>query len=245
MGALAGSFACMIALVAGSTASEAVPTRPLRIIVPYAPDGPTDIVARLVGERLWEQVGQPVVIGNRPGGSIGTGLVAKATPDGHPACFFAVADRPALGRKLPYDPQSDVAPVSLVVTIPYLLLAHASGPSSVKELISLARANPGKLNYGSAGPATTSYFAAALFASLAKIELVHVPYKGSSQAAAELAGGHLTMDAIRGWSGGAPHPEDGKGANSRRLHARAVSADVRSADHPRERRSRSRGEHLV
>src|SRR5690606_6006682 len=99
----------------------------------------------------------------------------------------------AIGQKVPYDPERDIAPVSLVVTIPYLLLAHAGGPSSVSELISLARANPGKLNYGSAGTATTSYFAAALFGALAKIELVHVPYKGSSQAAAELAGGHLTM----------------------------------------------------
>ena len=193
-----GSFAGLMALVAAWTTAGAFPTRPLRIVVPYAPGGPTDIVARTVGERLSERVRHPVVIDNRSGagGTTGTALVARATPDGHTLLLCSsgpMAVSPAIGQKLPYDPERDIAPISLVVTIPYLLLAHADGPSSVGELIALARANPGKLTYGSAGAATTSYFAAALFGALAKIELVHVPYKGSSQAAAELAGGHLTM----------------------------------------------------
>jgi tripartite-type tricarboxylate transporter receptor subunit TctC len=195
---IAAVLGCIMTLAAWPVVAEEYPARPLRIIVPYAPGGPTDIVARIVGERLSEQLGQPVVVDNRPGagGSIGTGLVAKSTPDGYTLLLCSsgpMAVSPALGQKLPYDPRSDIAPVSLVVTIPYLLLTHTSGPASVKELIAQARANPGKLNYGSAGLATTSYFAAALFASQAHIELVHVPYKGSSQAAAELAGGHLTM----------------------------------------------------
>jgi tripartite-type tricarboxylate transporter receptor subunit TctC len=104
-----------------------------------------------------------------------------------------MAVTPALGQKMPYDPERDIAPVSLVVTIPYLLLVPANGPQSVKELIDLARKNPRKLNFGSAGPATTSFFAAALFTNMAKIEMTHVPYKGSSQAGADLAGGHVQM----------------------------------------------------
>ena len=193
-----GMAACLGALAIPHAASQTYPSRPLRIIVPYAPGGPTDIVARVVGERLSEALGQPVVVDNRPGagGLTGTALVAKATPDAYTLLLCSsgpMAVSPALGEKLPYDPQRDLAPVSLVVTIPYLLLTNAAGPASVKELVASAQKHPGKLNYGSAGPATTSYFAAALFTSMAKIEMTHIPYKGSSQAAADLAGGHLQM----------------------------------------------------
>ncbi len=188
-----------LAQAPSSGSRQAYPNKPVRIVVPYAPGGPTDIVARVVGQKLSEDIAQPVIVDNRPGagGLLGTDLVAKATPDGYTLLLCSsgpMAVSPALGEKLPYDPQRDIAPVTLVVTIPYLLLVNgASGPTSVKELIALAQNNPGKLNYGSAGPATTSFFAAALFTLRAKIDMVHVPYKGSSQAGTDLAGGHVQM----------------------------------------------------
>lgn len=198
---LAGGL--LLALSAAGFA-QSYPVRPLRIVVPYAPGGPTDIVARLVGQKLSDDIGQPVIVDNRAGagGLVGTALVAKATPDGYTLLLCSsgpMVVSPALGEKLPYDPARDLAPLSLIVTIPYLLLVNAAaGPSSVKELISLAEKNPGKLNFGSAGPATTSYFAAELFRSMARINMVHIPYKGSSQSANELAGGqvHMIFEAI-------------------------------------------------
>lgn len=197
-GALLAALGCAAAIDALPAAAQSYPAKPLRIIVPYAPGGPTDIVARLVGEKLSDEVSQPVVVDNRPGagGLVGTALVAKATADAYTLLLCSsgpMAVSPALGQKLGYDPLRDIAPVTLVVTIPYLLLVNVAGPASVKELIALAQKSPGKLNYGSAGAATTSYFAAALFTLSAKIDMVHVPYKGSSQAAVDLAGGHLNM----------------------------------------------------
>lgn len=189
--------ACCV-LVAAANALAAYPVRPVRLVVPYAPGGPTDIVARVVGQKLAEDFGQSVLVDNRPGagGLLGADLVAKSAPDGHTLLLCSsgpMAVSPALGQKMPYDPDRDIAPVSLVVTIPYVLLVPANGPADVKELIATARRNPGKLNFGSAGQATTSYFAAALFASMAKIDMAHVPYKGSSQAGSDLAGGHVQM----------------------------------------------------
>ena len=196
---LGAAAALALALPSCAAVAQAYPNKPMRIVVPYAPGGPTDIVARVVGQKLSDDTGQPVIVDNRPGagGLLGTDLVAKATPDGYTLLLCSsgpMAVSPALGAKLPYDPQRDIAPVTLVVTIPYLLLVNgASGPTSVKELIALAQKNPGKLNYGSAGPATTSFFAAALFTLRAKIDMVHVPYKGSAQAGTDLAGGHVQM----------------------------------------------------
>ena len=180
-------------------AAQNFPERPLRIIVPYAAGGPTDIVSRVVGQKVSEYIGQPVIVDNRPGagGLTGSDMVAKANPDGYTLLLCSsgpMVVSPALGEKMPYDPVRDLSAVSLLVTIPYLLLVNsASGPSSVKDLIALAQKNPGKLNYGSAGPATTSYFAAVLFNRMSNVDMAHIPYKGSSQAGIDLAGGQLNV----------------------------------------------------
>lgn len=179
--------------------AQPYPNRPVRIVVPYAAGGPTDIVARVVGQKLTEVTGQTVIVDNRPGagGITGTDLAAKATPDGYTLLLCSsgpMVVSPALGEKFPYDVQKDIVPVTLVVVIPYLLLVNsATGPASVKELIAQAQKNPGKLNFGSAGVSTTSYFAGELFATMARVELTHVPYKGSSQAGTDLAGGQLQL----------------------------------------------------
>lgn len=177
--------------------AQTYPVRPIRMIVPYAPGGPTDIVGRLVGQKLGERVGVSVVVDNRPGGTgmLGGEMVAHATADGYTLLLCStstVVTSPILSGKAPYDGRRDFTPITLVVTIPYLLLVNpASGISSVKELIALARAKPGNLNYGSAGTGSTSHIAGAMLNPMAQIATVHVPYKGSSLAAADLIGGRL------------------------------------------------------
>ena len=183
-----------------ATAAEKVfPTKPIRIIVPFAAGGPTDIVARTVGQQLTLTFGQPVVIDNRPGagGVVGADLAAKSAPDGYTLLLCstgAMAINPGLLPSMPYDPVRDLAPITLVVTIPYLLLVNpAFSAQSVKELLALARAKPGQLNYGSAGTGTTSHLAMELFRSMANIQVTHVPYKGSAPAATDLVGGQLQL----------------------------------------------------
>lgn len=188
---VAFSIYCAVAV------AQTYPTRSIRMIVPYAPGGPTDLVGRLVGQKLGERVGVSVVVDNRPGGTgiIGGDMVAKAAPDGYTLLLCStstVVTSPILVDKAPYDGRRDFAAITLVVTIPYLLLVNpASGASSVKELIALARAKPGALNYGSAGTGSTSHLAGALLSQMARIDIVHVPYKGSSLAATDLIGGRL------------------------------------------------------
>jgi tripartite-type tricarboxylate transporter receptor subunit TctC len=176
---------------------QTYPARPIRMIVPYAPGGPTDIVGRLVGQKLSERVGVSVVVDNRPGGTgiLGGDMVAKAAPDGYTLLLCStstVVTSPILLGKAAYDGRRDFAAITLVVVIPYLLLVNpASGIGSVKELIALARSKPGALNYGSAGTGSTSHLAGALLSQLARVDIVHVPYKGSSLAATDLIGGRL------------------------------------------------------
>jgi tripartite-type tricarboxylate transporter receptor subunit TctC len=192
--------ASLAACVPASAAdSAAYPTKPVRIIVPFAAGGPTDIVARTVGQQLTLAFGQPVVVDNRPGagGVVGADLAAKSAPDGYTLLLCstgAMAINPGLLPNMPYDPVRDLAPITLVVTIPYLLLENPSFQAqSVKELLALARAKPGQLNYGSAGNGTTSHLAMELFRSMANIQVTHVPYKGSAPAATDLAGGQLQL----------------------------------------------------
>ena len=185
--------------VAIPLAHAAYPDKPIRIIVPFAPGGPTDIVARTVGQKLTESLGQPVVVDNRPGagGVVGADLAAKSAADGYTLLLCstgAMAINPGLLPKMPYEPLRDFAPITLVVTIPYLLLVNPNfSAQSVKEVIALARAKPGQLNYGSAGTGTTSHLAMELFRSMANIQVSHVPYKGSSPAATDLVGGQLQL----------------------------------------------------
>jgi tripartite-type tricarboxylate transporter receptor subunit TctC len=175
------------------------PTKPVRIVVPFAPGGTTDILARLVGQRLSDALRQPVVIDNRPGanGALGTEFVAKSPPDGHTIVMGylgAFAIGPSLYAKLPYDPIRDFAPITLVASTTQALVIHPSLPArSTRELIALAKRQPGQISYASAGIGAPSHLAGELFKMMAGIDLVHVPYKGSGAAMNDLLGGHVAM----------------------------------------------------
>jgi tripartite-type tricarboxylate transporter receptor subunit TctC len=207
------------------------PSRPIRLVVPFPPGGTIDMVGRIVAQKLGARVGQSVVVDNRggAGGLIGVDTVAKAAPDGYTLCLCssgALITSPMLLAKPPYDARRDFAPITTVVSVPYLLLVRPSGGiNSVKELIVLAKHKPGTLNYGSAGSGSTSHLAAAMFASAAGIDVVHVPYKGSAPAATDLIGGHLqfVFEAI----GAATQY-----VKSGRLRALGISTPKRSASLP-------------
>jgi tripartite-type tricarboxylate transporter receptor subunit TctC len=175
---------------------DSYPARPVRILVGLAPGGATDIQARLFAQKLTENVGRPFVVENRTGagGTIAYALAAKSPPDGY--TLLAVASgfsiSPAIYSKLPYDPLKDLAPISLVAQAPLLLLAHPSLPvKSVKELLAMARARPGVLDFGSAGHGTSTGMALEMFRTLAKVKVMHVPYKGTGQALIETISGQV------------------------------------------------------
>ena len=187
-------LAPVLALAALTAAAQSFPSRPVRIIVPSTAGGAADLLARLIGQHMGESLGQPVVIDNRPGAGniIGTDAVAKAAPDGH-TLLMAInnhAINASLYKSLPYDPVRDFAGVSLIASTPHILVVHPSLPvKSVQELIALARAQPGKINYASAGNGTAAHFAAELFKLGAKVNLTHVPYKGLAGAMNDTVGG--------------------------------------------------------
>ncbi len=175
------------------------PDRPLRLIVPFPAGSSTDLVARLVGQRLSARLGQQVVIDNRAGasGNIGADAISKAAPDGY-TLGIATASTHALAvslsTNLPYDPIKDFAPVAMIGSQPYVLVIYPGLPArNISELIALAKAKPGTLNYGSAGVASLAHLAAALFANLAGISLTHVPYKSSAQSTTDMITGRLDM----------------------------------------------------
>ena len=198
---LAYTLAVTVALVAFSTpcASQSFPTRSLRMIVPFAPGGVADIVARIVGQKMGDTLGQTVVIDNRPGagGSLAGEIVAKAKPDGYTMLLCSssvVVINPLLSPNLQYDPQRVLAPVSLLSAAPYVLLVHPSSPyQSVRDLLAAAKAKPGALNYGTAGVGSASHLVSELFRSMAGIQIVHVPYKGTALASNDLLSGQLQM----------------------------------------------------
>ncbi len=180
----AGIVVCAYASVVDSLAQN-YPVKPIRIIVGYGAGGGADVTARMVGQKLFELLGQPVVVENRTGaaGSIATARVAASPADGYTLLMAVSGDTvlPALRAKLPYDLERDFAPVSLVTIGPYLLVVHPSVPArNASELIALARSRPGKLNYGSAGVGGGVHLAGELFNLMAKVNIVHVPYKGGS-----------------------------------------------------------------
>jgi len=177
-------------------AAESYPTRPVRIVVGLAPGGGTDIQARLFAQKLTENIGRSFVVENRTGagGTIAYGQVSKSPPDGY--TLLAVASgfsiTPAIYTKLPYDAQKDLAPISLVVQAPLLLLSHPSLPvKSVKELLAMAKARPGVLDFGSAGHGTSTGMALEMFRTMANIKVTHVPYKGTGQALIETISGQV------------------------------------------------------
>lgn len=188
--------ACTFLFSCGATAQD-YPTRPVRMIVPYAPGGNVDISARIVGPALTEIIGQQVVVDNRAGGggNIGAALVAKATPDGYTLLVGSsgpLSVNPVVTRDMPYDTLKDFAPISRVQSVPLVLLSSPQfAVGSVKDFIARAKAQPGKLTVASAGTGTTNHFAIELLGSMTSTKLLHVPYKGSGPALSELLGGQV------------------------------------------------------
>ncbi len=221
-----------LSLLAVSTARTALaqswPDKPIRIVVPFpAGAGVLDIMARLLAAHLGPAFGQPIVIDNRPGagGTIGADVVAKAPADGYTMLMGnpSLVVNPFLLAKMPYDPMTDFIPLTLVNTAPLLLVAHPSVPAnSVTELIALARAKPGQLNYGSGGVGSTPFLATELFRSMANIDVTHVPYRGGAPALADLVGGQLSF-MIENMPGTLPFVKSGK------LKALGVTTDHRAA----------------
>jgi tripartite-type tricarboxylate transporter receptor subunit TctC len=183
---------------ASSGAGQAYPIAPLRIVVPFTPGGGTDILARLIAQKLNESWGQPVVVDNRPGasGTVGTAFVAKAAADGHTLLIVPAgyAGNPGLYKKLPYDHTRDLAPVSWLASGPLTLVVHPSLPAkSVRELIALARARPGEINFGTSGAGTLPHLSAELFNSMSGVKMVHIPYKGAGAAITDVMAGRVPI----------------------------------------------------
>jgi len=180
-------------------AAQSYPAKPIRIIVPFPAGGIADLFGRVIGQKFSESWGQPVVVDNRPGagGNIGAEIVAKSPPDGYTLVTGSIgthAVNVSLFSKLPYDPIRDFAPVSLIMEAEGLLVVHPSVPAkTVKELIALARSRPGQLSYASAGHGTAAHLAGELFKSMAKVDMVHVPYKGNVPAITDLIAGQTSL----------------------------------------------------
>jgi len=196
-----GYQVCCLAALAACTSlvyCQNYPTRTVRILVGFSAGGGTDIAARGAAQKMTELLGQSVIVENRPGsgGMIATETVAKSAPDGYTLLMAAPADtvQPALRAKMPYDFERDLTPISLVVTAPFALVVHPSVPArNVKELIELARAKPGQLNYASSGIGSSSHMSNEMFNSMAKVNIVHVPFKGTSESIIAVAGGTIDM----------------------------------------------------
>lgn len=221
---------CVATASAQTVPGTAWPSRPIRLIVPNAPAGLADITARLVGTRLGEALGQPLIVENRAGagGTIGTAAAVKAAPDGYTllAVFDSHATNPHLFKSITYDTVNDLAPISLLVRGPLVLVVHPAVPAkSVKDLLALARARPGALNNAIVGPGSPARLLVELLELTAKIEVTQVPYKGASGALADLIGGQVdamfaTVPSISGhWKAG-------------KLRAIAVTSEKRSAALP-------------
>jgi tripartite-type tricarboxylate transporter receptor subunit TctC len=175
------------------------PSKPIRLVVPYAPGGGADSVARIVAKKVSENIGQPIVIENKGGaGSIlGTEIVAKAEPDGYTLLLGQsgpISINPAVYKTLPYDPVKDFAPVTMTTAYPYILVVNADLPvKSLQEFVALAKSKPGTMNYGSTGVGAANHLVAELFNSKAGLKMTHVPYRGTALAVGDLLGGQLTM----------------------------------------------------
>jgi tripartite-type tricarboxylate transporter receptor subunit TctC len=203
------------------------PARPIRFILPFPPGGGTDILGRLIAERLTAGLGQPVVTENRggAGGNLGAEAAAKSPPDGYTIVLVApsLAISPSLYSKLNYDPVKDFAPVSLVATVPNVMITNPSVPAAtLREFIALAKSKPGEMNFGSGGSGTSNHLAGELFNIVAGVKLVHVPYKGVNLAMNDVLSGRVQLVFI-GIPAAAPHIKAGK------LRALALAAPQRSA----------------
>jgi tripartite-type tricarboxylate transporter receptor subunit TctC len=192
-------LALVLALGCTLAHAQGYPSKPVRMLVPFAAGGTTDVLARLVGQKLSERLGQQFVIENRPGanGNLGTEIVAKSAPDGYTIALIfdgTIAINPAVYRKLPFDPQKDLVPIGNVAQVPLIVVVHPAVPGkNLAEFIAYARANPGRLNYSSAGPGSTGHLTGELLKARAGIDIVHISYKGGGQAVQDLLGGQIQM----------------------------------------------------
>lgn len=220
-----------LTLACAGASAQSYPAKPIRLVVPYPPGGPLDIMARAIGQKLTEAWKQPVVVDNRAGagGNIGADLVAKSPADGYTLLMGAVATHainPSLYSKIPYDPVKDFTPVALVAQVPNILVINPSVPAkSVRELIALARAKPGYLNFGSGSTGSTGHLAGELFNTMAGVQMVHIPYKGAAPAMADLLSGQVQL-MFDNLANALPNVKAG------RLRALAVTTLARSAAMP-------------
>jgi tripartite-type tricarboxylate transporter receptor subunit TctC len=220
----------LIAFTSGALAQD-YPNKPIRMVVGFPPGGGTDVVARILAPRMSELLGQPVVIDNRPGatGTVAAGQVAKATPDGYTVMMGHVsvnAIAPSLFSNLSYDVLKDFAPIAIAAAVPHFVVTHPSLPvTNLRELIAHLKSQPGKLTFPSAGNGSMPHLAGEIFKSLAGVQVMHVPYKGSGQSMQDLLGGqHLV--AFDTMPASSPHVRSGK------LRAVAVSSAIRVASFP-------------
>jgi len=191
-------FLLTFSVIAGTVQAQSYPSKPVRLIVPFAAGGSTDVIARVLAPKLAEAWEQQVLVDNRPGGNttIATEIVARAAPDGHtllvtPAPFTVV---PSVMTKLPYDPAKDFEPITLINTTPMGLVVHPGVPAkNLKELIALAKTRPGQMNFGSSGSGGVPHLSGELLNTMAGLKIMHVPYKGNAPALADLVGGHVDM----------------------------------------------------
>ena len=227
-GMLSGWVAATLVLLAvsGQALAQRYPEKPVRLLLPFAPGGGTDVLARFISAKLGDNLGVSVVIENRggAGGTLGTEIAARAAPDGYTILFTSASHtfNPSLYSKLGYDSIRDFAPITLVAMVPHLLIVHPSLPvKNVKELLGLARQRPGEIFYGSGGTGSSVHLAAALFMTMARVDMVHVPYKGGGPAMIGVMSGEAsvifpTMQSVL------PHVKSG------RLRALAISTAARS-----------------
>ncbi len=192
------AIALVFAMSAASAMAQAWPAKPITLIVPFPPGGTTDVLARALGEKLSQTLGQPVIVESKPGAgaTLGADYVAKSKPDGYTLLVGAVHHTIATSvyKKLPYDFQKDFAPITTVALVPNVLVVNSGTPASnVGELIALAKTQPGKMTYGSNGNGTAQHLIGTQFQNMSGTELVHVPYKGSGPLATDLLGGQITM----------------------------------------------------
>jgi tripartite-type tricarboxylate transporter receptor subunit TctC len=219
--------ALIAALGTSAARAQDYPSRPITLVVPFPPGGSTTIVARIVADKMSEALGQSIVVDNRggAGGTVGSRAVAKSAADGYTILLGytgTLAIGPTLYGNVGYDPRTDFEPIGRIATAPNTLVVHPSLPvHSVPELIAYAKANPGKLNYGSAGIGTVSHVCGEYFATAAGIKITHVPYKGTGPAIIDLLGGHIPMAF-------APVPATHENATSGKLRMLAVTSAVRS-----------------
>jgi tripartite-type tricarboxylate transporter receptor subunit TctC len=219
-------FVLLFVFVVQTALADAYPSKPVKLILPFPPGGGTDILGRVIGERLAASLGQPVVVDNRggAGGNLGAEAAAHAAPDGYTLLLAAptLAISPSLYAKLSYDPLKDLAPVSLVAAVPNVMVTHPSVPAhTLQEFIALAKAKPGELNFGSGGRGTSNHLGGELFNIVAGVKLVHVPYKGVNLAMNDVLAGNVQLVLI-GIPAAAPQIRAGK------LRALAVVAPRRS-----------------